>query len=417
MNELLKDRLYSIVKICLQIIEEDTESRLEREKIFEGGGKTIPFNPALWNFVPTPGESQNSRKNAALSFNEKELNLMPKNLKKEFKDNRKKAHVRRRNGRYEIRFQFNKKRIAASGGTLKAAKEKFIAKLWEIFAPGEIERENTRDVLFGDYVCEWLETVKKPYIKPPTYRFYEQAIRADLLPRFKDRPIRSIGAFELQKFLGEFADEGRLRTAKKAHLILNAVFEYAVADGVIDRSPMKKVVVGAYEQKHGTALTRAEEKRLIDALFEKPESVNRQAFVFLVYTGLRRSELSTVEISDGWVTVTSAKQRLGKSEKKRRIPISPMLEKVLPMIDVAAIKKIAANTLTGKFKILMPDHHLHELRHTFITRCRECGISRECVSLWAGHAADGSITTTVYTHLSQFEEKQRDEIALFIYDY
>ena len=48
-----------------------------------------------------------------------------------------------------------------------------------------------------------------------------------------------------------------------------------------------------------------------------------------------------------------------------------------------------------------PPHNLHDLRHTFITRAQECGIQRELVSLWAGHAADNTMTSNVYTHFSR----------------
>ena len=94
-----------------------------------------------------------------------------------------------------------------------------------------------------------------------------------------------------------------------------------------------------------------------------------------------------------------------------------MLKKVLPMIDIALIKKTEINKLTNAFKEICPGHHLHDLRHTFITRCQECGIAREIISLWAGHSTDKTITTTVYTHLEQNVELQLQEIARFIYDF
>lgn len=93
-----------------------------------------------------------------------------------------------------------------------------------------------------------------------------------------------------------------------------------------------------------------------------------------------------------------------------------MLRKILPLINVDEIKKIAKNTLTCKFAKAIPGHHLLDLRHTFITRCQECEIPREIVSIWAGHSADQSITTLVYTHLEQYKERQLREIAKYDYD-
>ena len=72
--------------------------------------------------------------------------------------------------------------------------------------------------------------------------------------------------------------------------------------------------------------------------------------------------------------------------------------------------------LTKHIKDYLPQHHCHNLRHTFITRAQECGIKREIVSLWAGHAPDSSITSNVYTHLEQNELHQFKEMSLFSYD-
>lgn len=78
-----------------------------------------------------------------------------------------------------------------------------------------------------------------------------------------------------------------------------------------------------------------------------------------------------------------------------------MLAPYLSDFDIAQLNVIRPDALTQAFKRLMPSHHLHELRHTFITRCQECGVAREIVSVWAGHAADNTQTSNVYTHFSR----------------
>ena len=43
---------------------------------------------------------------------------------------------------------------------------------------------------------------------------------------------------------------------------------------------------------------------------------------------------------------------------------------------------------------LFPEHHPHELRYTFITRCKECGVNPELVMLWDGHEMDEDVKTS-----------------------
>ena len=73
------------------------------------------------------------------------------------------------------------------------------------------------------------------------------------------------------------------------------------------------------------------------------------------------------------------------------------------------------SALLCHFTDVFENHHLHDLRHTFITRAQECDIRREIVSLWAGHKADSSITTTVYTHFQERSELQLQEIVKYDY--
>lgn len=93
--------------------------------------------------------------------------------------------------------------------------------------------------------------------------------------------------------------------------------------------------------------------------------------------------------------------------------LSPRLLRLLPDLNLEELRGLYPNRLPRTFKQWLPSHHLHELRHTFITRAQECGISRELVSLWAGHKADNTMTSNVYTHFS--DEFQLQEIQKFDY--
>lgn len=351
--------------------------------------------------------------NGVLQFSDKELSKMPKEYRKEFRTGNITAHVRKKdNGVFEIRCQIQKQKIAASAKLLDVAKQKFIEALNAKISP--MTPIIQKRVQLCDYMQTWLETVKKPAVKPVTFKDYTQQCTAYIFPAFNGRELASIKGFELQAFINRFTDAGKNRTAKKLYQLLAAVFDYAVMDDIITKSPMQKITLARYEEEHGVPLDRAEEAALVKALAASG-NIYAQAYVFMAYTGVRRSELASVELADGWITVISSKTPKGIKTKTRSMPVSPMLARVLPLIDVESIKAQTPAMLTKHIKDYFPAHHTHDLRHTFITRCQECGIQREIVSLWAGHAADSSQTTLVYTHLEQNREHQAEEMQKFEY--
>ena len=353
-------------------------------------------------------------------FTKKELSEMPQKFSKLFKVGKIRAHViRRKDGLYLIRCQINKVRISVAASQLDYCKERFIEKLHEKFEiitlNGEKKGKKGLTPLVP-YMEAWLESSKKPFIKENTYIDYVRMAKAYILPVFKGKYIERIRALELQSFLTDISNSGRSRTAKKVYQLLSSMFDFAIADGIITLNPIAKVKVARYESEHGVPLTREEEFTLLQELKRNP-TVYNQAYAFILYTGLRRSELATLTVDEQWVSVVTAKQRKGMKEKSRSIPISPMLKQVLPLIDIEAIKAVSLNPLTNHFKDIFPTHHLHDLRHTFITRAQECEIRREIVSLWAGHRADSSITTTVHTHFQERSELQIQEMEKYHYEY
>lgn len=317
------------------------------------------------------------------------------------------AHIRQKsNGTYEIRYRRNGLNISVSSKNLGEAKERFISAL-----NGARTESADRNVLFGKYAMQWLEVVKKPQIKESTYDDYLIAFRAHILPKFGKIPLRDIRPTDAQKLLNDLCEKGSRRIAEKVYVLLHALFDFALAEDIITKSPMAIIRKPKNEVKHGEALT-VEEERTFVAKCLASNSVYRYAYIFLLYTGIRRSELESAVVSPHWITVITSKTRKGMSVKTRKIPISPMLEPFLPFLTKETFKQ-NIDGLTRAFSKLMPNRHLHELRHTFITRCQECGISRELTSVWAGHRADNTMTSNVYTHFS--EEFQLREIQKLRY--
>ncbi len=330
------------------------------------------------------------KEESAIFFTEKEIEKLPKHIKLLFKSNRIRATVRQRNGVYEIRCQFNNNKITASSKILETAKKKFLQKLNEILPPALAPTLN--NILFSDYAKKWLE-IKKRTTKPSTYKDYERSVNVDLIPFFKAKTIISITRDSLQSFLFEMIDQGKNRKAEKLHLVLRCIFDLACSDLAMP-SPMAKIVLPKRQQKKGLPLTLEEESKLVNYCLRNEDSASCSALLVLLYFGLRRSELKTLTVKDNELTVITSKTKMGKGEVLRSIPFTPIFKRVLAHVDFEKAKNANVNSVSSALKRVFPSHHLHELRYTFITRCKESGVNLEAVMLWAGHEEDGDVRSS-----------------------
>lgn len=210
---------------------------------------------------------------------------------------------------------------------------------------------------------------------------------------FAGVPLKDMTRTKIQEYLFRFVDEGKFRTAEKLHLAFSCIFDLAADDlGFI--SPMKKIVLPYHESKKGNALTKAEEKTLVEFCVSHKNNAASSALLVMLYCGLRRSELKTIHTEENFLVCTTSKQRQGRVEVERKIPFSPMLKKVLPYVDFEKAKSVNLSTIQTTFKRQFPEHHPHELRYTFITRAKEAGCNLEAVMLWAGHSFDRDVKTS-----------------------
>lgn len=313
-----------------------------------------------------------------------------------------KDHTRQKpNGIYEIRCSIDKKKITGSGNCLETAAENFIKSLMKADSESKKPKKpEKKRVLFNDFAVKWCEVVKKPTVKPITNASIVINLNAHIKPFFKKKYIDEITAMQIQPLFNKFIEEGKSHAAQNVKIILNQIFEGAVTEQLIVFNPMKGVKILKHHNKNGVALTYAEEREFLQKL---ESSKYRLTFAIMLFGGMRRSELASVRIEGDFLVIKDGKRRLSQVETERKVPVTPMLKRFLEGATSDDIKNAVSPTcdkLSRAFKELCPAHHLHELRHTFVTRCQECGVPREVVSVWAGHAADNTMTSNVYTHFS-----------------
>ena len=372
--------------------------------------------PNKSNAAPVQGETAKTlgrKSKPGFTLSKKEIKSMPEKYRKIFACEDRIIPYRFHKGVYEAHYRRDGFKVFACAKNFDEMRKKFISKLLEQMngempLPASPKRKETAasvhsNARFADYLNEWLE-IKRKTCKESTCKEYERLCATNLLPAFGELPIANITRQALQQYLFQFIDEGKYRTAEKLHQILCCVFDLTCEDLHI-LSPMKKIVLPYHEPKKGSALTREEEKKLVDFCIEHKDNEASSALLVLLYFGLRRSELKTISVENEMLTCITSKTKMGRSEVKRSIPFTPVFKRVLPYVDFEKAKHTNVNTIYTTFKRLLPNHHTHELRYNFITRAKEAGCNLEAVMLWAGHSFDKDVKSSAvdrgYTNYSQ----------------
>ena len=246
--------------------------------------------------------------------------------------------------------------------------------------------------LMKDFVNDWLK-FKKISIKQSTYDSYLQLVEKHILPLFGNKRLDVISRTEIQDYLINLTEQEKYRTAKKLKQLLSAIYDVAAEDYNI-KSPLRKIVLPHYEVNKGVALTKAEEKILVEYCLNNLSNACASAILLLLYTGMRISELKTAKVYDNYIECETEKIRKGYNREYRKIPISPMLRKVMCCINFNSAVSCKPDRIRTFFKKVLPTHRVHDLRYTFITRAKECGCNLELVMLWDGHKFDKNVKSS-----------------------
>lgn len=245
---------------------------------------------------------------------------------------------------------------------------------------------------FTAFTMYYFENFRKKKVAEKTYYSDIGRFNRYLQPHFKETPLKKITPKDCQSLIDSIEQAGKGKTADEIHSLLSIILKMAIKHGIISHNPLDVVFHVQHERKHGKALTKEEENTLKTAL---NGSTLLPAFMILLYTGLRPNELATVKIDGNFIIAVNSKRKHKRIEYKR-IPISKMLAPYLAGVDVPNLS--SADYLRRKFKEILPGHILYDLRTTFYSRCKECGISEHARNAFMGHSL-GALGNA-YTDLS-----------------
>lgn len=251
----------------------------------------------------------------------------------------------------------------------------------------------------GEWLAEWYKVYKLPTVAKSTAENIERVIRLHIPQWLKELRLTALSAFTIDKALSEI-ESTRMR--KYAFHVLNNSLNKAFRLDLMETDIMRKAEPIKHHSKHGEALTVSEQREFLRKI---SAHYMRNLFEFYLYTGVRRGEALALRWSDVDFESESILIRGTKTFASfRRLDMLPSVREILlrqkaqcpDSLQVFPYKPCIVSRTFHKF---CPAHHLHDLRHTFVTRCAECGINVNVCQSLAGHS-DVKVTLGIYTHTS-----------------
>lgn len=259
---------------------------------------------------------------------------------------------------------------------------------------------------------------------------------------FSLREVQNISVEDIQNYLNSLINYSDSEI-KKIYEQFNQAYKYLSDNELISKNIMLQIYKpkSIKKAKEVRALTLQEEKLLIKKLITNRNEVYSLIYLIQLFTGMRIGEVLALKISDidfknNKINVNKTVTRdvnykviIKESTKTRTgeriIPIPRMIRKILKervnltinnkkdslfltkngnYIDSRDANKFLKNLLNEFMN--STDISSHNLRHTYITRCAESGMSPSVLKKLVGHKdieTTFGIYTTVYDNFTKSE--------------
>lgn len=227
----------------------------------------------------------------------------------------------------------------------------------------------------------------------------------------------------IRSWLAKLKDEGiSSKSINRKISTLKSFFKYQLKTGVINQSPMGKIISPKVSKRLPVFIKENDAKKLVEAVASATEdwqSLNTHILISLFYaTGMRLTEM--INLKETQVDFSRRQLKvLGKGNKERVIPVSPEVIQIIREYVQLRKKKFEetgeyllvtdkGKKMYSKYAYLLVKGALtenvktlnkkspHVLRHTFATHLMGNGAQLNAVKELLGHSSLAA--TQVYTH-------------------
>ena len=332
--------------------------------------------------------------------------------------------------------------LPEKGNKRKAEAE--LARLRAEFEPPKEVGDLSSDMLFADYLLEWLE-IAKGRLAVATYSSYAAMIKKPVGPYFRQRnlTLRELEARHLQMFYSEMLRKVKPNTVIHYHAIIHSALKYAVKTDMLVQNVADKVDRPKKNSFQPVFLLAEEMQKMFEAL--RGTKLELPVLVAAFY-GFRRGEVlglkwDAIDFERGTISVirtvttitvdgkqTEIEQQSAKTKSSlRTLPlIGSFREYFLQVKEAQELNKqvfgncynheydgfvfvdelgerMRPNYLTEYFpkyiaKHGMPKMRFHDLRHSCASLLLANGVPLKQIQEWLGHS-DFSTTANIYAHL------------------
>lgn len=363
------------------------------------------------------------------------------------------GHLTLKNGRYYAVLNYRnaggqrKTKWISLGLPEKGNKRKAEAELARLRAEYEPPKEVgdlSSDMLFADYLLEWLE-IAKGRLAVATYSSYAAMIKKPVGPYFRQKnlTLRELEARHLQMFYSEMLRKVKPNTVIHYHAIIHSALKYAVKTDMLVQNVADKVDRPKKNSFQPVFLSAEEMQKMFEAL--RGTKLELPVLVAAFY-GFRRGEVlglkwDAIDFERGTISVirtvttitldgkqTEIEQQSAKTKSSlRTLPlIGSFREYFLQVKEAQELNKqvcgncynhkydgfvfvdelgerMRANYLTSAFPKFLESHGLrrmrfHDLRHSCASLLLANGVPLKHIQEWLGHS-DFTTTANIYAHL------------------